>query len=236
MLYQENKMLTSSEDGTIRIWHTGEKNGNSQEIHVCEAHKMSVTCLEINQKGLVLTCGGDSLLKMWKIEGNKLSLKSEWNSRGSIPTCVAMKDERTIFYGSSNGFVCRVELEENWKIKEEKSVNALNEDVTCMAYKEGKLYCGHRRGSLSVYNEEDLQLERQLEMHEKEVTCIQAEKGSLFTGSLDGTVKESDLETLNNKRIFERLGMLVYCLHVKDDLLLVGADEEVLRVWNLKKL
>eukprot|EP00277_Geminigera_cryophila_P001061 CAMPEP_0179417724 /NCGR_PEP_ID=MMETSP0799-20121207/7529_1 /TAXON_ID=46947 /ORGANISM="Geminigera cryophila, Strain CCMP2564" /LENGTH=290 /DNA_ID=CAMNT_0021190771 /DNA_START=395 /DNA_END=1262 /DNA_ORIENTATION=+ len=227
-------LVSGSVDGTIRLW--------SVQRPMCEAvlegHTDWVRCL--NARGSTVVSGSDDrTIRFWDLESCTCVKVLKTHS----VNCLQLFAD-VVFYGSEEGLIYMIDSESGGELAllegHTQSINSMTVWDEGDALVTGSGDCSVRIWSLT--NHQCLQV---LRHHAFSVNCLTISANVLYTGSGDCTLQavsltsapDSPSDLVTNHQdikplIFSGHTSPIFCLHVSHEMLISGAGDCAVRVWN----
>ena len=228
ILLTENKLVSGSEDKTIKIWDIKNRQclstitGNYESIH---------SLLKLNDN--TIAAGSHDTIRVFNTD-NKKELYSLIGHEKSICTLIKLNDDK-IISGSYDNLI------KIWDLKDKICDYSLyGHDTTVfvvLLLQDGRLASGSgsRDKALKIWDLENKRCDCTLVGHKREIKCmVQLNNGWLVTGSVDKTIKiwnikkKCCLQTLVSH--FEAVNSL--CILDKDRFISGGKDQDII-FWKI---
>ncbi len=219
---QDGKIVTGSEDTTIRIWDM-----RSNQLTTCRGHEGRVTSVCVTLDGKIVSGSYDTTVHIWDISRNQFILCS--GHQGKVMSVCVTKDGKIV--SASEDTTVRV-----WDMEGNQLALCRGHEgrVTSVCVTiDGKIVSGSEDTTVRVWDMEGNQLAL-CRGHEGGVTSVCTTiDGKIVSGSWDTTVRVWDIEGnwLSLCRGNHRVNSI--CV-TKDGKIVSGSWDNIVRVWDMK--
>ena len=230
--YDEKKIVTGSDDTTVRVWDLVERN----QIQCWAEHQSDVICLAISKDSSFVVSGSeDRSLVLWDLERNRLRFQFKGHSCGVY--CVALSFDESFMVSGSYELEMMI-----WSMETFMCVRKIFTDggvYSLLVINEREFYSaiGYliEKWDMISFNRS-----HSIQCHKQQITSITTthNKDLLITSSEDKKLKLWHIPSLQKKATLlgHSAGILSVCV-TSDDSYLLSSDEKFsIILWSMESL
>ncbi|OMJ84088.1 hypothetical protein SteCoe_14837 [Stentor coeruleus] len=239
-----NKVITSSKDGSIKIWDFDEK----YDTYLVINRNIDINCIAANESLNLIVCGDtEGKVEMYTLGGKKLERELKTVTKCEINTiaftndlkyvAVGCEDQRILLW-HAKGFA-----KEEWIVFKEHS-----EGITsiCISLDSRYLISASSDRTIKIFDIVYQRLEKTLSSnksddnsgrgevagHKKDVTDVKVTKNYIYSSGADGFVIIWSIKTFAQLKKFEfGQEITTLCPSIKEDCFAVGGKSNVIKIW-----
>jgi len=238
--YNEKTLIASgSDDATIKIWETDEKN-KLKLIYTLVGHEdcVNTLCFIFNTSQLI-SGGDDFKILIWDINNGKLIKKFEGHE-ASVLCLTNIPDEKLLISGGDD-FKLKIWNESTGKLL--KAFMAHDAGVMCSVlisektsyYKENTLFAtGSDDKTIKIWDSKSDYPIKTLRGHEQVITCMIYCESGLISGSYDKTIIIWNIEKCERIKVIQSHQSSVWGLAILDLNYFVSTSDDLkIKVYEL---
>lgn len=219
----EDRLVSSSQDGTCRVWDIP----HAIALKTLDHGSTSVNCIQT--EGYTLVSGSsDATASIWDLR----TYKRIYALMGHIAPVDCIGIDNNLVATGSQDTTCRI-----WSAVTGKCKHILTQHtkpISCLQMLDGTLVTGSYDKLCMSWNPETGNL-LQTFSHNAEVLALEFEGDTLATVTNDQTCTIWDLRDGSKPRLtLTGHRKTINCMRLQGDILVTGSDDYTLRVWNLK--
>ncbi|MBC7474579.1 MAG: WD40 repeat domain-containing protein [Candidatus Sericytochromatia bacterium] len=217
----ENKLLSSSDDKTIKIWDLN----SGDLLNTLIGHTGSIHALTIHNDKII-SGANDKTIKIWDLESGKLSC-TILGHNNHIYSVIGYDDK---FISSSLDRTIKI-----WSLEDKKILVVINLEYSAwsLAISNDRLVAGLSDGTLKIYDISSGSLLSSCKEHEDSITSISIEENIIITVSKDRTIKIWNSENLGLIKNINAHNAAIWSVISNKNKIITSSDDKTIKIFDM---
>ncbi len=221
IIINENKLLSSSDDKTIKIWDFD----SGALLNTLIGHNSSIHALTTHNNKII-SGANDKTIKIWGLESGKL-ICTILGHDNHIYAIIGYEDK---FISSSLDRTIKI-----WSLEYKKILVIINLEYSAwsLAISNARLVAGLSDGTLKIYDILSGSLLLSCKEHEDSITSISIEKNIIITVSKDRTIKIWDSENLSLIKNINAHNAAIWSVISNKNKIITSSDDKTIKIFDM---